>query len=157
MHANHHQQERRVPDIPISYPGKYAPGVALNFADSTGSAKQVSETSPLPVTLAATATSAPGPSALAGNATTAVTVGPYTPVAGKPLFVSLSGTWTGTVKLLRSVDGGTTRLPVTLAGAPWAAYSANVCEPVWEENEASAVFYLQLSPTSGSIAYRLAQ
>ena len=45
----------------------------------------------------------------------------------------------------------------SLAGSPWGEFTANVNEPVWEENELAAVFYLQLTPLSGTIAYRLAQ
>jgi hypothetical protein len=142
-------------DVPISYPGRYAPGVAVNFADATGSARQVSESSPLPVTLAAV--TAAQPAALAGVAAAAVTVGPYAPSAGKPLILSLSGSWTGTVSLLRSVNGGATRLPLSLAGAPWGVFSGNACEPVWDETESAATFYLQLAPTSGAVTYRLAQ
>jgi hypothetical protein len=104
---------------------------------------------------AATTTTAPAP--LTGSTSAALTAGPFTPVADKPLVLTLTGTWTGTVKLLRSVNNGTTKLPLTLAGAPWAVYTANACEPVWEEAEAVAVFYLQFAPTSGTITYRLAQ
>jgi hypothetical protein len=148
-----------VPEIPISYPARYAPGVALNYADGSGAAVQVSQSSPLPVTLAAGSggSTTPPPPALTGSTAAALTVGPFAPAAGKPLVLTLSGVWTGTVKLLRSIDGGATKLSLTLAGAPWASFTANVCEPVWEESEAGAVFYLQLAPASGAIAYRLAQ
>lgn len=144
-------------DIPISYPGRYAPGVALNFADSTGAARQVSVGSPLPVALAAAGASEPSPTPLAGTASAATTAGPLDPVVGRPLILTLAGTWTGAVRLLRSVDGGATRVPLSLAGAPWGLYSANVCEPVWEESEAAATFYLELNPVSGAVSYRLAQ
>ena len=147
-----------MPVIPISYPARYAPGVALNYADGSGSAVLVSESSPLPVTLAAsTGGSTQPPPVLSGATAAALTAGPFTPAVGKPLLLTLSGTWSGTVKLLRSIDGGATKQPLTLAGSPWATFTANVCEPVWEESESAAVFYLQLAPASGSIAYRLAQ
>lgn len=142
-------------DIPISYPGRYAPGVALNFADATGAARQVSDSSPLPVALSGAGGPAPAP--LAGTASSAVEAGPYAPVGGKPLILALTGTWTGSVRLLRSVDGGATRLPLSLAGAPWGLFTAQACEPVWEETEEAATFYLELEPASGSIVYRLAQ
>lgn len=145
-------------NIPISYPARYAPGIAMNFADEAGTAIQVSQSSPLPVTLAAASGGGATPAApLAGTATVAATIGSFVPVAGRPLVLTLSGTWTGAVKLLRSVNGGATKLPLTLGGAPWAEFSANVNEPVWEENETAAVFYLQLTPLTGAIAYRLAQ
>ena len=145
-------------DIPISYPARYAPGVALNFADPSGGAVQVSQTAPLPVTISATSSggSASAPP-LSGLTSAAVTVGPFAAAQGKPIVLALSGTWTGTVQLLRSTDGGVTRFPLTLGGAAWARYQANVCEPVWEESESAATFYLQLTPSSGAILYRLAQ
>ncbi|MEO6041363.1 MAG: hypothetical protein ABIP41_05645 [Croceibacterium sp.] len=145
-----------MPDIPITYPGRYAPGVAMNFADSAGNARQVSATAPLPVTLAAATGSAPPP-VLTGTASAAAVVGPLQPVAGKPLVLVLTGTWTGRVRLLRSIDGGTNKLPVTLAGAPWAVFTGNVCEPAWDESDTLATFYLDLVPATGAISYRLGQ
>lgn len=148
-----------MPNVPISYPARYAPGVALNYADEVGNAILVSQSAPLPVTLAAAVgggSTTPSPP-LTGSTAIASTTGTYVPVAGRPLVLTLTGTWTGTVKLLRSINGGTTKLSLTLAGAPWAEYTANVNEPVWEESEAAAVFFLQFTPLSGTIAYRLAQ
>ncbi|MET0250725.1 MAG: hypothetical protein ABW203_00945 [Novosphingobium sp.] len=147
-------------DIPIIYPARFAPGVAVNYADAYGGAVQVSHAAPLPVVLAdGSVAPAAGavPAPLAGTTAAALVAGPFDPIAGRPIVLSLSGTWTGTVKLLRSTDGGTSKLPLTLAGAPWASFTTNVCEPVWEDAEDSARFYLQLSPTSGTIVYRLAQ
>lgn len=146
-----------MPDIPISYPGRFAPGFALAFADAAGAALQVSSVTPLPVAIVSGGTTGSVPPALSGSTAVAITAGPYAPLAGRPLVLVLDGTWTGTVRLLRSTDGGTTRLPLSLGGAPYATFTANICEPVWEENEAGATFYLQLTPASGSILYRLAQ
>ena len=146
-----------MPNVPISYPARYAPGVALNFADGDGSAILVSNAAPLPVSISAAPSGSSAPAPLTGTAPTARTVGSFVPVAGRPIVITLTGTWTGTAKLLRSTDGGVTRLPLTLAGSPWGEFTANVNEPVWEEFEAPAVFYLQLTPLSGSIVYRLAQ
>ena len=147
-----------MPNVPISYPARYAPGMALNYADEGGNAVLVSQSAPLPVTIAAvTGGTTTPPAPLTGATTIAQTVGSFVPLAGRPLVLTLTGTWTGTVKLLRSVNGGTTKLSLSLAGAPWGEYTANINEPVWEEYEAAAVFYLQFAPLSGSIAYRLAQ
>ena len=146
-----------MPNVPISYPARYAPGVALNYADGEGSAILVSQAAPLPVSISAAPSGSTTPAPLTGTAPTARTVGSFVPVVARPMVITLSGTWSGTVKLLRSIDGGVTKLPLTLAGAPWGEFTANVNEPVWEENEAPAVFYLQLTPLSGSISYRLAQ
>ncbi len=139
---------------PIINPGGYTPARALVSADTDGSAVQVSSAAPLPVSLGSTA---PAPAALSGTLAASGSVGPFTPVAGKPVILALSGTWSGSVRLLRSTDGGTTRLPLTMAGAAWAQYSANCCEPVWEEYEAGAQLYLSGTVTSGSIAYRVSQ
>lgn len=146
-----------MPDIPISYPGRFAPGFALAYADAAGAALQVSSTTPLPVAVVSGGTTATPPAPLTGTTAVSLTAGPFAPLAGRPLVLSLTGTWTGTVKLLRSIDGGTTRLPLTLGGSAYGTYSVNICEPVWEENEAAATFYLQLAPASGAIIYRLAQ
>jgi hypothetical protein len=97
------------------------------------------------------------PTPLAGSASTTALVGPFVPVAGQPVVISLSGTWSGTVALLRSVDGGATRLPVTLAGRSWGQYTANACEPFWEEAEGAASLYLDIALQSGTVVYRLAQ
>lgn len=148
-----------MPNVPISYPARYAPGVALNFADTGGEATLVSQSNPLPVTLAAsspnTGTTSPAP--LSGTAASPQVAGPFTALAGKPIVLTLSGTWTGTVQLLRSINGGATRHPVTAAGGAWARFAANACEPVWEENESGAQFYLDLAPATGTITYRMAQ
>ena len=146
-----------MPNVPISYPARYAPGVALNFADGSGDAILVSQCAPLPVSISAAPSGSTAPAPLTGTTTITRTVGSFVPVVARPLVITLTGTWTGTVKLLRSIDGGVTKLPLTLAGAAWGEFSVNVNEPVWEENELAAVFYLLLTPLSGTIAYRLAQ
>lgn len=146
-----------MPDIPISYPGRFAPGFALAYADAAGAALQVSSTTPLPVAVISGGSTGSVPPALSGTTAVALAVGPFAPLAGRPLVLALTGTWTGSVRLLRSTDGGITRLPLSLGGAPYATFTANICEPVWEENEAGATFYLQLTPASGTISYRLAQ
>jgi len=83
--------------------------------------------------------------------------GSFRPQLGRPIILTLTGTWAGTVTLTRSVDGGTTKLPVTLAGAPWAVFTANCNEPVWEESEAGATFHLDFARVSGTVDFRFAQ
>lgn len=146
-----------MPIVPISYPARFAPGVALNYADVSGNATLVSQSAPLPVSISAASSGSTAPAPLSGTTTIAKTVGSFVPVVARPIVVTLTGTWTGSVKLLRSIDGGVTKQSLTLAGAPWGEYIANVNEPAWEENELAAVFYLQLTPLTGTISYRLAQ
>lgn len=138
--------------LPIQSPSGYAATRAVAFADTDGSALIASAATPMPVTLLA----APA-TPLAGTAATSAIFGPYQPALGRDIVLTLSGTWTGTVRLLRSVDGGATKLPVTIGGAAWAQFSANCCEPVWDEPESAARLYLDIALTSGSLNYRLAQ
>ena len=69
----------------------------------------------------------------------------------------LSGTWTGSVRVLRSTDAGTTKLPLTLGGIGWAQFTGNCCEPVWDESSVNALLYLDVTYASGTIVYRMEQ
>jgi len=134
-------------------PAGYTPTFAVSFSDGASGAQIVTSASPLPVIPIV----ANKPLPIAGTTSSSTQVGPFSPVAGQPVVITLSGTWSGSVALLRSVDGGATRLPVTIAGRVWGQYTANACEPAWEEAEASASLYLDIALQSGAIAYRLAQ
>lgn len=99
--------------------------------------------------------------ALTGTRAVSGTVGPFTPDVRwpvKPLWLTLSGNFTGSVQLLRSTDGGTTKLPLT--------YGDGTAKPVWtttlnaaiaEETVAGATYYLVITLTSGGVTYRLDQ
>ena len=139
---------------PIQNPTGYAIPRAIAYADVDGSMLQVSNAAPLPVALLS------GPAAttpLAGIAATTSVVGPYQPAIGRAVMLLLTGTWIGLVKVLRSVDGGTTKQPLTINGTTWGQYTANCCEAVWDESEGAARFYLDITLTSGSVTYRVAQ
>jgi hypothetical protein len=139
--------------IPISIPAGYAPAVAAHFAAPDGGATAVSATQPLPV-VASRPAAAP---ALAGTASTSAVVGPFAPVANAPVYLALSGQWSGTVRVTRSTDGGATRLPLSAGGTDWARFVANACEPIWEEGEPAARLYLDITVISGAVTYRLGQ
>lgn len=99
-----------------------------------------------------------GVTVLTGSqASGSTTPGPFTPQLGRDMVLTLSGTWTGSVQLMRSVDGGTTKLPVTVGGTTWALFTANCNEPVWTSSESGATFYLAITVASGTVVYRLAQ
>jgi len=139
---------------PVTAPAGAVPELALAFAGSDGNATTVSAASPLPVLATPQpATSAP----LAGTAAASGTVGPFLPQLGRPIWLTLTGTWSGTATLLRSADGGATRLPLTVAGQPWGVFSANGQEPVMEESSAEASYYLFFQLQSGSAGYRVSQ
>lgn len=139
--------------LPIQAPAGYVPQHALAFGTAGGGAVPVSQADPLPVSpRLAPATSVP----LAGGLAASGTVGPFTPQPGRPIWVSLSGSWSGSAALLRSTDGGTTRLPATLGEAA-LTWSANRSEPATEESCAGATYYLAVTLTAGSLTYRLEQ
>ncbi|MEY4953541.1 MAG: hypothetical protein RL299_1965 [Pseudomonadota bacterium] len=137
---------------PIQNPAGYVLTRAVAFADVDGTLVPVDANTPLPVTLGRTPTTA-----LAGTASTTSVVGPYQPALGRPVMLTLTGTWSGTVRVTRSVDGGTTRQALTVAGSAWGQFSANACEAVWEESESAAALYLDITLASGSVTYRMAQ
>lgn len=142
-----------MPASPITAPAGYIPAYAVGYSDAQGNVAMVSTALPLPVT----ATRVAAPSQLTGTATASQLVGPFTPALGLPVILSLSGTWTGSITVQRSVSGGTTREPLTMAGSAWARYTGNVCEPVWEETQTGATLYLDIVLASGSAVYRIAQ
>lgn len=144
----------------IKLPSGYAPAFALAFTDSNGDLAFVAADQPLPtaasVTIEPVAEPTP-PQPLSGTSATSAIVGPFAPLTGRPIVLALTGTWTGTVSLLRSVDGGATKVSLTAGGLPWGVYTANVCEAAWEESEAAAEFYLDIAPESGTVEYRVSQ
>jgi hypothetical protein len=139
--------------LPIEAPGGFAPIVAIGHDDGSGNFAPVSDDRPLP-TLTVTPL-APAP--LSGSASAAGLAGPFVPAALAPVYLTLTGSWGGRVRVLRSTDGGATLHPLTVGGAGWADFAANACEPVWVESEVGAALYLDLAPTYGTIAYRVSQ
>lgn len=139
---------------PISTPAGYAPAFAVGFSQA-GALTLVDGDQPLPVIARPAPVTVPA--ALTGTAEGTVTVGPFIPAAGRTVMLALAGTWTGSVRLMRSTDGGATLVPLTLGGSDWAVFEANACEPVWVEEEAGASLHLAIALTSGAVTYRLAQ
>lgn len=141
---------------PILSPAAYVPSRASAFSDVDGNALLVSNANPMPVAILAGGTGTVL-TALAGSTAATGILGPYQPAVDRSIMLALSGTWTGTVKVVRSTDGGTTKLPLTVAGSVWGQFTANCCEPVWEEADASSRFYLDVTLASGTLAYRVSQ
>ena len=138
---------------PISPPASYVTPTAIGFADSDGDLAIVGQAVPLPVTASRAASAPP----LQGSTTQPFVAGPFNPNPDIPVHLELGGTWTGQVSLQRSTDGGATRHGVTAGGAPWAIFSANASEIVWQECEQGALLYLDIAIASGTVSYRLAQ
>jgi len=142
-----------MPTSPLKTPAGYVPQMAIAIANTVGDADLVSAANPMPIQ-EQPFVAAP---ALEGTAVASGQFGPFQPRAGRPIVLTLSGTWAGTVKLLRSVDGGSTRLPVTASGLIYGVFTSNACEPVWEESEAAALLYLDVTLASGTLSYRMGQ
>lgn len=142
-----------MPPTPIQSPASYVPSRAAAFADVDGTAMLVSANNPMPVAIGPAAAAAP----LTGSTAATSIVGPFLPAAGRPVVLALTGTWSGAVSVKRSTDGGTTKLSLTVGGSAWGRFTANACEPVWEENETGAALYLDVALSSGTLTYRMAQ
>jgi hypothetical protein len=148
---------------PISLPAGFAPAFAIGFSDQSGELAIVDTGKPLPVSLptdtpiAVQPVSPVAPAPLEGEASADTLAGPFVPVAGKPVVLTLGGSWEGSVQVERSTDAGATRHGLTAAGNPWGNYTGNACEIVWAEEEACAELYLDIVIASGTLEYRIAQ
>lgn len=138
---------------PVSVPAGFAPAFALGYSDDQSKLTMVTDAAPLPVSLNSVA----APAALSGQSASATVIGPFNAIAGRPIVVALSGSWTGTVRLLRSTDGGLTRLPLRIGGAEWGTYHELGVEQAWIDSETGASFYLDIAPASGTVVYRVSQ
>lgn len=139
--------------IPVQTPGGFVPVVALGLDDGTGNLAVVTSTSPLPTQTAYPA----APPALEGETMGDIVAGPFEPAPIAPVVCTLTGDFAGSVQLMRSVDGGATLHPLTVAGSQWGSFSGPACEPVWQESEIGATLWLDCKITSGTLTYRLAQ
>lgn len=140
--------------LDILAPAGFVPLQAVASTAPDGKSVAVDGSNPLPI--ATQASRAAGSTPLTGAAAATTTTGPFTPQLGREIVLTLSGTFSATVTLLRSVDGGTTKLPATVNGTA-LSWTGAVNEIVWVETEAAATLYLQITLTSGTVTYRVAQ
>lgn len=138
----------------VALPAGYITGQAIAYTTAADHAVLVTQAAPLPVAQTRIATTA---TVLVGTTSATATPGPFTPELCRPIWLTLSGTWTGGVQLLRSTDGGTTKLPLTAGGVGYAAFTGNANEAVIEESCAGATYYLAVTLSAGTLTYRLAQ
>lgn len=137
----------------IESPAGYATSFAIGYADPAGDLALVTAAAPLPVTCQ----SATPPPPMAGTADASAQIGPFSAAPAIPIHLQLGGTWEGRVSLVRSVDSGVTTQGLTIGGMRWASYTANANEPAWQDSDASATFYLDITLASGAVAYRVSQ
>jgi len=142
---------------PVQVPAGFVPAVALAFGTPPDAARFVDSGNPLPVSV----TPAPTPPAtstpVVGTASVTTDSPTFTPNLGRPINLTLSGTWTGSVAFQRSTDGGANWRGVTVGGVAWGVFTANCNEPVWEPTESGGTFRLAITRTTGTIDYRIAQ
>ena len=137
--------------------------IKLVLGDMDQDGGDVSKANPMPLTSDAAATTTP----LSGTVsdTAAHVFGPFSPQLGRPIWLTLNGTTaaSGTAQILRSIDGGTTQLGITVGGIPWGTYTfysasgAVVNEMVTEESSALATYYVSITLTAGSVAFNMHQ
>jgi hypothetical protein len=127
---------------------------ALAYGRPGTAAVAVDPDHPLPVGQRWTAAAAPP---LGGSASASGAAGPFVPELGRSIWVTLRGDWAGTVRVLRSLDGGATRLPLSAGGQPWGVFTANAQEPVREETVAGASYWLDIQLASGTLGYEVRQ
>ncbi|HKX78534.1 MAG TPA: hypothetical protein VJM34_08445 [Novosphingobium sp.] len=139
----------------VSAPARFVPQQAMALGQVGEDAVAVGPNNPIPV-VARRPPAATSP-AVAGATAASTLIGPFTPELDRPIWVTLSGTWAGSVEVQRSIDGGATRLPLTIAGQPWARFTGNAQEVVGEESSGPATYYLNVTLSSGTLAYRIAQ
>lgn len=138
----------------VNAPAEYVPLHALALGQAGEAAMAVGADNPLPVVARRPAATS---AALAGSTSVSAVIGPFVPEQDRPIWITLSGSWTGAVEVQRSVDGGAIRLPLTVAGQPWARFTGNVQEAVGEESSDAATYYLSIGLSAGTLAYRVAQ
>lgn len=138
--------------LPINAPGGFAPVAALTFADDAGEAVTASRTTPLPVTVQPPAPTA----AIEGTITSSARSAAFTGRPGLPIWITLSGGWSGSVQVLRSTDGGATKLPLTVAGQRWAQFTGPANEIVAEDAVPGASSALDADVT-GTLQYWIGQ
>jgi hypothetical protein len=138
----------------VKLPAAYAPQFAIAFGAVGADVTAVDQDTPLPVEVRArqaASTAAP----VTGSLTMSGQSGAFTPELGRPIWLRLSGSWTGTVALERRLDAGSW-YPVTLGGEP-LSWTANRNEPVYEESVAGAQYRLNFASSGGTLDYEVRQ
>jgi hypothetical protein len=79
------------------------------------------------------------------------------PAAGRGFNISLWGSFSATVQLERSFDGGTTWLPITANGTQLEKFTGPVSEQ-WQDDEVGVQYRLNCTSwSSGTVNYRISQ
>lgn len=93
---------------------------------------------------------------LVGESSVSEVIGPFDPPQKEYLWLELTGSFTGSVELLRSTDDGATLQPLTEKGEQVARFTGPCCEIVHYETSGRARLFLRTTLTAGQVSYRLA-
>ncbi|QQN72992.1 hypothetical protein [Croceicoccus sp. YJ47] len=149
--------------VKIKMPASYAGAQAIGFSDTEGYISLINPQNPLPVVIAggglapSPTGSVPAPPALRGETAQSMQSASFEPAPDRPVVLTLSGEWTGSVTIRRSGDGGATFHNLTAGGSSWGVYTANACEPFWQEPVSGAQLALFIQIDSGTLSYEVAQ
>lgn len=95
---------------------------------------------------------------LTGSANASGATGALVPTVGYNLYLTLTGTWSGTVRVQKTVDNGINWTTVTAGGgAQIGVFTQNCDESVLKVTDPKARYRLQFTMTSGTVVYRLGQ
>lgn len=95
---------------------------------------------------------------LTGTANAPGATAAFTPDVGYNLYLTLTGTWTGQVRVQRSVDNGLNWTTVTTGGGNLSGeYIRNCDEAVLKVTDTRARYRLQFNIATGTVIYRLGQ
>lgn len=141
-------------DYPLAAPAGFVPLHGLAFDRGDGTTVRVGGAEPLPVTLRA---AGPLPPPLTGSIDADGVVGPFVPVPGRAVWLTLTGEWRGSVELRRAVPGSAGGEPLTLGGVRWGRFTAPANEAVVQEDAADVGYWLHVTLVSGTLGYRVAQ
>lgn len=130
------------------------PTQALAFGTAEAPARFGSDDTPLAVGPSMTANAA---APLAGTATATILIGPCRPDLGRDIRMTLGSGWSGKPQLLRSSDGGSKPLPLTIGGEEWTRFTVNSNETVATDSDAAATYYLLIAQVLRTLDYRVAQ
>jgi hypothetical protein len=92
------------------------------------------------------------------SSTTTVVSSSFSPELGRFIWITLSGTWVGAIKLERSTDNGTTWLGITdSAGLVKGSWTINVNAPIVEDTVYGVIYRLNITLSGGTVTYKIQQ
>lgn len=108
------------------------------------------------LTAAASATLSSGASASTGIIATTSMSAAFAAVPGKAIVARLRGPFVASVRLIRSIDAGTSWDPITVAGSAYGVFSAPAYEAIDAADDTGVLYALECTAyTSGTVTYRL--